>query len=298
MRETHGQGFILKTERIPIQFPPQHQPFQPGVEWMMVPRPISENTNYKGTGKLKGKVAIISGGDSGIGKAAAIAFAKEGADIVIVYLNEHFDANETKQRINEIGQNCLTIPMDLGYEEASFKVVSQTLNVFGRIDIVVNNCAEAHPKNSITEISPNQLLRTFQTNIFSYFYLVKASIPYLKPGSSIINTTSAVAYEGQKNNLDYSATKGAILTFTRSLALDLIDHKIRVNGVAPGPIWTPLIPSSFPAEQMLSFGYSTPMKRAGQPFELASAYVYLASDESSYVTGQILHINGGMRTES
>lgn len=297
MREQQ-QGYITKTEKIPIQFPPQHQPFHPGVEWMMVPPPISENPSVKGTGKLKGKVAIISGGDSGIGKATAIAFAKEGADIVIVYLNEHYDAANTKRRINEIGQSCLTIPVDLGYEEASYKVVKQTLNTFGQIDIVVNNCAEAHPKYSITDISPEQLLRVFQTNIFSYFYLTKAAIPHLKPGSSIINTTSAVAYKGQKNNLDYSATKGAIVTFTRSLALDVADQNIRVNGVAPGPIWTPIIPASFPAEDMLTFGYGTPMKRAGQPFELAPAFVYLASNDSNYVTGQILHVNGGVMTVS
>lgn len=290
--------YVIRTEKIPVQFPPQHQPFHPGFECLMVPRPISEIGTYRASGKLQGKVAIISGGDSGIGRAVAYAFAKEGANIVIAYLNEHIDALETKQRVEQLGQRCLVIAGDLGQEKTSHQVVQQTLYAFGKVDIIVNNCAEAFPKERITEITGEQLLRVFQSNVFSFFYLTKAALPYLKQGSSIINTGSASAYEGQQGNLDYATSKGAIITFTRSLALDLINDGIRVNGVSPGPIWTPIIPSSFPAEQMMSFGYGTPMKRAGQPYELAPAYVYLASDDSSYVTGQIIHVNGGMRTSS
>ncbi len=292
------QQYVTRTERIPVQFPAQHQPFHPGFEWMMVPRPIAEDPTYRPTGKLQGKVAIISGGDSGIGRAVAYAFAKEGANIVIVYLNEHADALETKSRIEQIGRRCLAIASDLGEEQTSQDVVEQTIRQFGRIDIVVNNCAESYPQERITDITSEQLLRVFQSNIFSYFYLTKAALPYLTKGSTIINTASGVAYNGQQGNLDYSTTKGAVVTLTRSLALDLVREGIRVNGVSPGPVWTPIIPSSFPAEQMLSFGYGTPMKRAGQPFELAPAYVYLASDESSYVTGQMIHVNGGMMTGS
>ncbi|SFH96427.1 MULTISPECIES: SDR family oxidoreductase [unclassified Bacillus (in: firmicutes)] len=292
------QQYVIRTEKIPVQFPPQHQPFHPGFEYLMVPRPISESSTYKAAGKLQGKVAIISGGDSGIGRAVAYAFAKEGANIVIAYLNEHMDALETKQRVEQLGQRCLVIAGDLGQEKTSHQVVQQTLYAFGKVDIIVNNCAESFPKERITEITGEQLLRIFQSNVFSFFYLTKAALPYLKQGGSIINTGSASAYEGQQGNLDYATSKGAIITFTRSLALDLINDGIRVNGVSPGPIWTPIIPSSFPAEQMMSFGYGTPMKRAGQPYELAPAYVYLASDDSSYVTGQIIHVNGGMRTSS
>ncbi|WP_174495159.1 SDR family oxidoreductase [Salirhabdus euzebyi] len=282
----------------PKHFPPQHQPIHPGLEALMVPKPKAEDPCYKGTDKLKGKVAIISSGDSGIGKAVAIAFAKEGADIVIAYLNEHIDARNTKGRIEEIGQQCLLVPCDLGSEHNCHDVVDQTLKTFGKLDILVNNCAEAHPKKSITEINAHQLYRVFQTNIFSYFFLTKAALPYLKSGNTIINTTSEVAYNGQEDNIDYAATKGAIVTFTRSLALQLVGQNIRVNGIAPGPIWTPIIPSSFPAEQMTNFGTGTPIGRAGQPYELALAYVYLASSDSSYVTGQVIHVNGGTMTSS
>lgn len=289
-----NEPYITKTEKIPIQFPPQHQPYHPGHEWMMDPKPISEKEDYKASGKLKGKVAIISGGDSGIGRAVAYVFAKEGANIVIPYLNEHQDAHETKQRVEEIGQRCIVISGDLGLEATSNYVVQQTIEAFGKIDILVNNCAMAYPKAKITEISAEQLFRVFHSNVYSYFFLTKAVVPHLKRGSAIINTTSAVAYKGQVGNLDYATSKGANLTFTRALALDLVEDGIRVNGIAPGPIWTPLNPSSFPAEKMMTFGYDTPMKRAGQPYELASAFVYLASDDSSYVTGQIIHVNGGM----
>lgn len=298
IRMNANQGYITRTEQVPIQFPPQHQPFQPGWEWIMHPRPIAETDQYIGTGKLTDKVAIISGGDSGIGRAVAYAFAKEGANIVITYLNEHIDALETKQRIIDIGRSCLLVAGDLGEEETSAFIVNETLKSFGRIDILVNNCAEAHPTLNLTKITAEQLLRVYKTNVFSYFYLTKAALPHLKEGSSIINTTSAVVYVGQSDNLDYSSSKGAVATFTRSLALNLANRGIRVNSVSPGPIWTPLIPSSFPAEQVMTFGYDTPLSRAGQPFELAPAYVYLASDNSSYVTGQTVHVNGGVMTSS
>ncbi|MBU8905811.1 SDR family oxidoreductase [Desertibacillus haloalkaliphilus] len=285
---------MTREERIPIQFPPQHQSVQPGLEWVMEPRPIAEDASYRKAGKLTGKTAIISGGDSGIGRAVAILFAKEGANVVIAYLNEHRDAFETKQRIEQLGQRCLTIAGDLGYEDVCRQVVSKTVETFGKVDIIVNNCAEAHPRDQLEEISAHQLIRTFQTNVFSYFYLTKAALRFLDEGSAVINTASEVAFEGQRNVLDYGATKGAIISFTKSLALNLVDRGIRVNGVSPGPVWTPLIPSSYPASDMLTFGYGTPMKRAAQPFELAPAYVYLASNDSRYVTGETIHVSGGM----
>ncbi|MDQ0875878.1 NAD(P)-dependent dehydrogenase (short-subunit alcohol dehydrogenase family) [Paenibacillus sp. V4I3] len=297
MRQVYG--YIKKVEMIPIQFPPQQQPFQPGLEWMMVPLPVSEDPNYRGSGKLAGKTAIVSGGDSGIGKAVSIAFAKEGADLVIVYLNEHQDAENTKQRIEQLGRKCLAIAGDLGDESFSRFVVDKTLNTYGSIDILVNNCAEMHIQKSFEQINPQQLVRTFQTNIFSFFYLSQAVLPYLKPGSSIINTTSRVAYLGKSDSIDYAATKGAIVTFIRSLALNLVDRDIRVNGVAPGPVWTPLnVSAGYTVEEIMTFGYETPMKRASQPAELAPAYVYLASDDSRYVTGQMIHVNGGTITNS
>jgi NAD(P)-dependent dehydrogenase (short-subunit alcohol dehydrogenase family) len=278
---------------LPTSFPPQHQNRRPGIEAEMTPRPISENPNYNSAGKLQNKVAVITGGDSGIGRAVAYAYAKEGADLVIAYLNEHQDAQETKQRIESLGRRCLLIAGDLGIEVTCQQVIAQTLQTFGKLDILVNNCAEQHPQNSLLQITADQLERTFRTNIFSYFYMTKAALPHLKPGSAIINTASITAYHGHKTLLDYSATKGAIVTFTRSLSLQLVGLGIRVNGVAPGPIWTPLIPSTFTEQEVAKFGADTPMMRAGQPFELAPAYVYLASDDSSYVSGQILHVNGG-----
>ncbi|MFC4323637.1 SDR family oxidoreductase [Litchfieldia salsa] len=276
-----------------IQFPPQHQPFQPGFEWMMKPQPISEDPEYKGSGKLQDKVAIITGGDSGIGKATAIAFAKEGASVVIVYLNEEKDATDTKNRIESLGGKCLAISADMRHPDSSEVVVQKTLDAFGKINILVNNCAVQYVQESILDISNEQMVHTFQTNIFSYFYLTKAALPQLEKGDTIINTASIVAYQGHKQLLDYSATKGAVVTFTRSLSLQLAEKGIRVNGIAPGPIWTPLIPSSFSAEDVMTFGADTELNRAGQPYELAPAYVYLASEDSSYVTGQIIHINGG-----
>lgn len=281
------------TPQAPTSFPPQHQNQQPGIESQMNPRPQSVDPAYQPSGKLANKVAIITGGDSGIGRAVSILFAKEGADVVITYLNEHQDAEETKKQVEATGRKCLLISGDIGQETTCQQIVKLTMDTFKRIDVIVNNAAEQHPKNSIEEISKEQLERTFQTNIFSFFYLVKAAMPHLKSGASIINTTSVTAYEGSPNLLDYSATKGAIVAFTRSLSKSLVGQGIRVNGVAPGPIWTPLIPATFDEQQVAKFGSDTPMKRAGQPRELAPAYVYLASNDSSYMTGQVLHINGG-----
>ena len=275
------------------KFPPQHQNEQPGVESEMSPQPLSMDSAYKGSGKLNNKIAIITGGDSGIGKAVAIYFAKEGSDVVIVYLNEHQDAEETKKLVEAEGRKCLLLAGDIGDEAFSQEIVTKTIEQFGNINILVNNAAEQHPQKSLLDITTQQLEKTFRTNIFGYFYLTKAVLPHLHKGSTIINTASITAYEGHEELIDYSATKGAIVSFTRSLAKSLAPQGIRVNGVAPGPIWTPLIPSTFTAEKVVNFGTDTPIGRAGQPFELAPGYVYLASEDSSYVSGQILHINGG-----
>lgn len=274
-------------------FPPQHQNHQPGIESEMNPRPVSVDQNYKSAAKLAGKTAIITGGDSGIGKSVAIYFAKEGADVAIVYLEEHQDAEETKELVEAEGRKCLLFSGDVGNEDFCKETVNHVINQFGKIDILVNNAAEQHPQQSLLNITSAQLEKTFRTNIFSYFFMSKMALPYLKQGATIINTASITAYAGHEQLLDYSATKGAIVTFTRSLAKSLAPQGIRVNGVAPGPIWTPLIPSTFTEDQVVSFGTDTPMGRAGQPYELAPSYVYLASDDSSYVSGQILHVNGG-----
>ena len=275
------------------KFPPQHQNEQPGVESEMSPKPLSIDSAYKGSGKLNNKIAIITGGDSGIGKAVAIYFAKEGSDVVIVYLNEHQDAEETKKLVEAEGRKCLLLAGDIGDEAFSQEIVTKTIEQFGKINILVNNAAEQHPQKSLLDITTQQLEKTFRTNIFGYFYLTKAVLPHLHKGSTIINTASITAYEGHEELIDYSATKGAIVSFTRSLAKSLAPQGIRVNGVAPGPIWTPLIPSTFTAKKVVNFGTDTPIGRAGQPFELAPGYVYLASEDSAYVSGQILHINGG-----
>lgn len=273
--------------------PPQHQDQQPGVESQMNPLPVFESPAYKAAGKLQGKVAIITGGDSGIGRATAVAFAKEGADLAIFYLNEHDDAKETQRQIEQEGRKCLLVPGDIGDEEFCKTSVKQTMDQFGKVDILVNNAAEQHPQQTIEDITSEQLERTFRTNIFSMFYMTKAVMPHLKSGSTIINTASITAYKGNATLLDYSSTKGAIVSFTRSLSMNVIEKGIRVNAVAPGPIWTPLIPSTFDAKKVSEFGGTQPMKRPGQPEELAPAYVYLASDDSSYVSGQVIHVNGG-----
>ncbi len=283
-------------EVVKVNFPPQHQDCHPGLEYIMNPRPISENVNYKGRNKLEDKVAIITGGDSGIGRAVAYAFAKEGANIVIAYLNEDEDASETCEHVETLGRKCIAIKGDLQKEENCKLVIDKTLEEFGKIDILVNNHAVQYIQQSILDIDEEQLEKTFRTNIFSFFYLVKAALPHLKANSSIINTTSVTAFKGEELLIDYSATKGAILAFTRSLSQSLVEDKIRVNAVAPGPIWTPLITSSFNSEEVETFGSlrsKVPMDRAGQPYEVANAYVFLASDDSSYMTGQVLHVNGG-----
>lgn len=274
-------------------FPAQHQNHQPGLESEMNPQPVSVQTGYKGSGKLANKTAIITGGDSGIGKSVSIYFAKEGADIAIVYLEESTDAEETKKLIEAEGRKCLLFSGDIGSEEFCRDTVEKIKADFGKIDILVNNAAEQHPQKSLIDITAEQLEKTFRTNIFSFFYMTKMVLPHLHKGASIINTASITAYEGNEQLLDYSATKGAIVTFTRSLAKSLAPHGIRVNGVAPGPVWTPLIPSTFTAEQVETFGSDTPFGRAGQPCELAPAYVFLASEDSSYVSGQMIHVNGG-----
>jgi len=273
--------------------PKQKQVQQPGLETLMNPEPESIKPSYKGSGKLEGKVAIVTGGDSGIGKSVVLHFAKEGADIVICYLEEEQDAENTKALVEKEGRKCKLIPGDVGQEQHCIHVIQQVMEEFGKIDILVNNAAEQHPQKSLLDITESQLEKTFRTNIYAYFFLTKAALPHLKAGSSIINTASITAYAGSPELLDYSATKGAIVSFTRSLSKSLAAQRIRVNGVAPGPIWTPLIPATFDAEKVSKFGGTQPLGRPGQPSELGPGYVYLASDDSSYVTGQMLHINGG-----
>lgn len=286
-----SQESILLTQS--AGFPPQQQAKQPGVESLMNPRPLSIKPDYQASSKLTNKLAIITGGDSGIGRAVALAFAREGADIVIAYYDEHEDAADTKQQIEQSGQRCLALSGDVGSENFCKEIVAKTIKEFGRIDLLVNNAAVQYTANSLLDITAEQLEKTFRTNIFAYFYLTKAALPHLKSGSAIINTTSVTAYEGHDFLIDYAATKGAIVTFTRSLSQSLVSQGIRVNGVAPGPIWTPLIPASFNEQHVAEFGKNTPMQRAGQPAEVAPCYVFLASDDASYMTGQILHVNGG-----
>lgn len=273
--------------------PPQHQDHRPGTESEMHPKPEFESNEYKAAGKLKGKVALITGGDSGIGRAVAVYYAKEGADVSIVYLNEHKDAEETKRQVEQEGRKCLLIAGDVGDDAFCRDAVTETVEKLGKLDILVNNAAEQHPQKKIEDITKEQLERTFRTNIFGMFYLTQAAMPHLSKGSSIINTTSITAYRGSPQLLDYASTKGAIVAFTRSLSMNVVGQGIRVNAVAPGPIWTPLIPSTFPPDQVAEFGATQPMKRPGQPEELAPAYVYLASTDSSYVSGQVIHVNGG-----
>ncbi|WP_010233702.1 SDR family oxidoreductase [Clostridium arbusti] len=284
---------MVSTLNYPETIPAQKQNQQPGLETLMNPRPIYDNPEYKGSGKLKNKIAIITGGDSGIGKAVSIAYAKEGAKIAIIYLNEHEDAKETKKIIEEKGSSCLLISGDIGDDQFCKEAVDKIMKEYGKIDILVNNAGEQHPQNSIEDITNEQLERTFKTNIFGMFYMTKAVMPYLKNGDSIINTASITAYKGNETLIDYASSKGAIVSFTRSLSLSLESRNIRVNDIAPGPIWTPLIPSSYSDYKVSQFGLDTPLGRAGQPVELAPAYVFLASNDSSYVSGQTIHVNGG-----
>ena len=277
----------------PASQPPKSHYNQPDAQEQMSQRPQTEGRGYRAAGKLQGKVALITGGDSGIGQAVAALFAREGADVAIVYLNEHEDAERTKQLVEEQGHRCITLPGDVGDEAFCQQAIEQTVQQFGHLDILVNNAAEQHTQPSIEEISAEQLDRTFRTNIFSMFFLVKAALKHLKQGSAIINTTSVTAYKGNPTLLDYSSTKGAIVAFTRSLSQGLVEQGIRVNAVAPGPVWTPLIPATMPPEKVEQFGKSVPMKRPAQPEEIAPCYVFLASQDSAYISGQVLHPNGG-----
>lgn len=272
--------------------PKQEQARQPGKEFMMQPKPESEMKQYRGADKLLNKTAVITGGDSGIGKATAIGFAKEGADCVIVYLEEHKDAERTRELVEQEGRKCLLIAGDVGDSGFCKSVAEKTAAQFGKIDILVNNAAEQHPVEEFTQITDEQLEKTFRTNLFSMFYMIRAALEYMPEGSTIINTTSITAYEGNPSLIDYSSTKGAIVSLTRSLSRKLAP-RIRVNAVAPGPIWTPLIPSTFSGEKVESFGSNTDMQRPGQPDEVAPCYIFLASGDSTYITGQTLHPNGG-----
>jgi NAD(P)-dependent dehydrogenase (short-subunit alcohol dehydrogenase family) len=273
---------------------PVSESHQPGIQAEMGQQPKAEKSSHKGSGKLEGKVALITGGDSGIGRAVAIAFAKEGADIAISYLNEQDDAEQTRDLVEEKGRRCLLFPGDVGSEVHCGDIVERTVGELGGLDILVNNAAEQTDQDSIEKISAEQLERTFRTNIFSMFYLTKAAIPHLRgKKGAIINTTSVTAYRGSEHLIDYASTKGAIVAFTRSLSKSLAKEGLRVNAVAPGPIWTPLIPSTFTPEKVKSFGQDVPMGRPGQPEEVAPCYVFLASDDASYITGQVLHPNGG-----
>ncbi len=270
---------------------PEQEQSKPGLEKEMTPKPDSQPV--PAGEKLAGKVALITGGDSGIGRATALLFAENGADIAIAYLNEKADAEETKAGVEKLGRKCLLIEGDLGNESHCKKVISKTVKKFGNLDILINNAGTHWESESIEDITTKQLMDTFNANFFSIFWLTKNAMPHLKKGNSIVNTTSVTAYRGSDHLIDYAATKGAILSFTRSLSANLAEKGIRVNAVAPGPIWTPLIASTFDKESVAEFGSDVPMKRAGETREVATCFLFLASDDSSYITGQVLHPNGG-----
>ena len=273
--------------------PPQEQDRQPGRRSEMEPKPRSEMHDYRAAGKLEGRAALITGGDSGIGRAVAIGFAKEGADVAIVYLEEHEDAESTRTLVEERGRRCITIAGDIGDEAFCRDAVARTVEAFGKLDLLVNNAAEQHPQDRLEDISTEQMERTFRTNIFGMFQMTKAALVHLPPGAAIVNSTSVTAYRGSPHLIDYAATKGAIVAFTRSLAGNLKERRIRVNAVAPGPVWTPLIPASFPAEHVAQFGEDTFLGRPPEPDEIAPCYIFLASDDAICMTGQVLHPNGG-----
>jgi len=274
-------------------FPPQHQSRQPGREAEMDPKPQYENPAYKASGKLAGKRAVITGGDSGIGRAVAVAYAKEGADVAIVHLCEDSDAQDTVRAVEALGKRCFPIRADLRTEQNAVQAVDQAVKQLGGIEVLVNNAAVQFPQNSILDITQEQLKNTFESNFFSCFYMTKAALPHLSKGCTIINTASITAFEGKPTLIDYSATKGAIVSFTRSMALSLMEMGVRVNAVAPGPVWTPLIVSSFSPEEVQTFGSTSPMQRAAQPYELAPAYVFLGCEDASNISGQVFHVNSG-----
>ena len=287
------KGYGYKCNKYKVQFPPQSQDIQPGMEYLMNPRPIFDNPNYKPSCKLKGKVAIITGGDSGIGRAVAISYVKEGANVVIVYLNEHRDAKETEEYIKKIGGNCLLLAGDVKDKDFCDYIVISTLEKYGKIDILVNNAGVQYQQKSLLDISDEQFDYTMKTNMYSIFYLTKRALKHMLPGSSIINVSSITTFYGEPELIDYVTSKGAIIGFTRALSTNLADKNIRVNAIAPGYFWTALQPACWEAEKIPTLGADAPMKRAGQTYEIAPLFVYLASDDSSYVTGQTMHINGG-----
>jgi NAD(P)-dependent dehydrogenase (short-subunit alcohol dehydrogenase family) len=273
--------------------PPQRQSL-PGSEAEMTPRPETlPPGGYRGSGKLENKVAIVTGGDSGIGRSVAALFAREGADVAVLYLEEHEDAKETERLVKEAGRRCLLLPGDVGSRRHCDDAVKRALEAYGRLDVLVNNAGEQHVAQELEDIDEEQLTRTFRTNIFGYFFMTQAALPHLGADASIINTTSVTAYKGSPQLIDYSSTKGAIVSFTRSLSMKLAERRIRVNAVAPGPIWTPLIPATFDEKHVASQGSNVPMDRPGQPWEVATCYVFLASRDASYISGQVLHPNGG-----
>lgn len=289
--DEQGYGRICKDYK--LEFPPQHQNVQPGMEYLMTPRPIFNNPYYRASGKLMGKIAIVTGGDSGIGRAVSVAFAKEGAFVVIAYYNENKDAEETKQFIEKMGGTCLLIPGDIKDAKFCDKIVEETMEKFGKIDVLVNNAGVQFQQKSLLDITDEQFDLTMKTNIYSMFYLTKSTLKNMLPGSSIINVTSITTFKGEPELIDYVTSKGAIVGFTRSLSTNLADKNIRVNAVAPGVFWTPLQPACWEAEKIPTLGSDAPMGRAGHPYEIAPLFVYLASDDSSYVTGQVMHVNGG-----
>ena len=280
-------------ERQQAERPGQHQPRQPGIEADMEPRPVYDPPGYRGSGKLEDKAALVTGGDSGIGRSVSVLFAREGADVAILYLDEHEDAEETRRLVEAEGRRCVTIALDIQEEANCREAVERTVSELGRLDVLVNHAGEQHMRERIEDISAHQLERTFRVNVFSMFHLIKAALEHLPEGGAIINTTSVTAYQGNPSLIDYSATNGAIVTLTRTLSQSLVERGIRVNAVAPGPVWTPLIPASFPAETVEEFGQQTPMGRVGQPAEIGPCYVFLASRDSSFMSGQVLHPNGG-----
>lgn len=287
------EGMGYKCKKYKVKYPKQEQSIQPGMEYLMNPRPKFYNPDYKASGKLKDKVAIITGGDSGIGRAVAIAFVREGAKVVLPYYNEHRDALETKYYIEKLGGECLLLSGDIKDEKFSETIVKETINKFGCIDILVNNAGVQYQQKSLLDISEEQFDKTLKTNVYGMFYLTKCALKHMKSGGSIINLSSITTFYGEPELIDYVTSKGAIVGFTRSLATNLADKNIRVNAVAPGFFWTPLQPACWEKEKIPTLGADAPMKRGGETYEIAPLFVFLASDDSSYITGQVIHINGG-----